>query len=632
MWQERYVSRWFIQTAEITGGFLAGLKLRLPETLTCVIGPRGSGKSTLAEALRFCVLGPGGTSNPRLALLRANLGSSIVAIDAFRSADHVRLGVRRTYGQPATLTGSDGRNIVAVDLDRGTFLPLDSYSADRIEEIAKESVGDKRRILLDELRSDEFYDITSRLAEHKRGLQANADEIRGTLRLIKDLTERIEELGDARAKLASLPPLPGKDGVTGELARAAAQNQNNEREDQATGTLLQRCSGARQGLDQLWQQLEAARASSQAPRPSVNENLLRAISEIFDVATAEASAFINQASHRLATAEAELRLLQERLRSAHAAQRSTYLQLQQKNEAAGAAVRERVAIEQAVAAIDAAEHQRMEATTRLADLRSKRNTLKASYLLERDRISALREAVAAELQRESGDNVRVRIYRNADSSGYEQILAEGLKGARVRNHEEILSSLTRLRPEQFAQILVDNDLAELEAQTDLGTERCRKILESCRTAVDPLDLEILSIEDRVGIELNVATKYSPSFRDAAELSAGQKCTALLPLLMARRESPLIIDQPEDNLDNHFIYETVVESIRRLKKHRQMIFITHNANIPVLAEAEMIVVLNSDGQTGSIQKCGTLDDCKNEIIDLLEGGKEAFELRRRRYAK
>jgi ABC-type bacteriocin/lantibiotic exporter with double-glycine peptidase domain len=104
------------------------------------------------------------------------------------------------------------------------------------------------------------------------------------------------------------------------------------------------------------------------------------------------------------------------------------------------------------------------------------------------------------------------------------------------------------------------------------------------------------------------------------------------LLLARRDTPLIIDQPEDNLDNHFIYETVVETIRRLKGRRQMVFITHNANIPVLAEADLVIVLNSDGKTGFVEQTGTLDECRDQIIDLLEGGQEAFELRRQRYAR
>ncbi len=141
---------------------------------------------------------------------------------------------------------------------------------------------------------------------------------------------------------------------------------------------------------------------------------------------------------------------------------------------------------------------------------------------------------------------------------------------------------------------------------------------------------MLPIDDRVIIELNVSTGANPNFKDASELSRGQKCTALLPILLARRDGPLLIDQPEDNLDNHFIYETVVESILRLKSRRQMIFITHNANIPVLGEAELVVVMNSDGIRGFVEKAGTVDECRNEIIDLLEGGEEAFELRRKRY--
>jgi hypothetical protein len=63
----------------------------------------------------------------------------------------------------------------------------------------------------------------------------------------------------------------------------------------------------------------------------------------------------------------------------------------------------------------------------------------------------------------------------------------------------------------------------------------------------------------------------------------------------------------------------------------MIFITHNANIPVLAEADLVIVMNSDGKVGFIEKSGSVDECRKEIIDLLEGGQEAFDLRSKRYA-
>ena len=261
-----------------------------------------------------------------------------------------------------------------------------------------------------------------------------------------------------------------------------------------------------------------------------------------------------------------------------------------------------------------------------------RRTLKADYLLKREKVSNLREAVAVELQQKIGEAVRVRVLRNADNLAYQQLLLQGLRGARVRNHEEILGGLMQLRPEQIAQIIQENDVDEFEDLLSLGRERSSKIIESFRTTLDPLAIEIIDIEDRISIELNVATAGQPHFKDAAELSQGQKCTALLPLLLSRRDMPLLIDQPEDNLDNHFIYETVVDAVRRLRGVRQMIFITHNANIPVLGEADHIIVMNSDGKKGYVQKAGSLDDCRDEIINLLEGGRKAFEARSRRYAK
>jgi ABC-type glutathione transport system ATPase component len=222
--------------------------------------------------------------------------------------------------------------------------------------------------------------------------------------------------------------------------------------------------------------------------------------------------------------------------------------------------------------------------------------------------------------------------KNADDLAYKQMLLQGLHGARVRNHEEILASLLELRPEHLAELIDANAVDDLEEQCSFGAERTRRILEAFKANLDPFALEIIDIEDRVSIELNVGNDTEPNFKDAAELSRGQKCTALLPLLLARRETPLLVDQPEDNLDNHFIYETVVETVRRLKSQRQMFFVTHNANIPVLGEADLVIVMDSNGRKGYVARSGSVDSCRTEIIDLLEGGREAFDLRRQRYER
>jgi hypothetical protein len=315
----------------------------------------------------------------------------------------------------------------------------------------------------------------------------------------------------------------------------------------------------------------------------------------------------------------------------HAQQAAEFAKVQQVHQVADDLYRVRLDLEQSVSRLLETEADRAVKRQELATLLKDRQTLKAVFLLEREQISTIRDSVAAELQQELGKKVRIRVIRNADDLDYRNLLTEGLKGARVRNHDEILTSLMQLRPEQLAQMVQSDDAEALDEACSFGTERARKIMDAFRENVDPLQMEIVQIEDQVKIELNVATNEQPIFKDAAELSRGQKCTALLPLLLARTQNPLIIDQPEDNLDNHFIYETVVNSIQRLKGKRQMIFITHNANIPVLAEADLVIVMNSDGKVGYIEKSGSIDECRDQIVDLLEGGNEAFELRRKRYA-
>ena len=132
-------------------------------------------------------------------------GGALVTIPALADASN-RYTIKRALKQNPVLLTSDGRPIQTVDLDRGTFLPLDAYSSTEIGAIADEALGHKRRNLLEELRSEQMRTIHMSLAESARALEANADRIRTARRTIDDLTEQIEELGDVRAGLSALAP------------------------------------------------------------------------------------------------------------------------------------------------------------------------------------------------------------------------------------------------------------------------------------------------------------------------------------------------------------------------------------------------------------------------------------------
>ena len=91
-------------------------------------------------------------------------------------------------------------------------------------------------------------------------------------------------------------------------------------------------------------------------------------------------------------------------------------------------------------------------------------------------------------------------------------------------------------------------------------------------------------------------------------------------------SPLIIDQPEDNLDNQYIYRNLVQDFRSIKNTRQIIIATHNSTNVVNTGCENIIVLESDHKKSWISKKGYCKEKKinREIINNLEGGVEAFE--------
>jgi hypothetical protein len=94
----------------------------------------------------------------------------------------------------------------------------------------------------------------------------------------------------------------------------------------------------------------------------------------------------------------------------------------------------------------------------------------------------------------------------------------------------------------------------------------------------------------------------------------------------------VFDQPEDDLDNRFIFRTLVDAVRQLKLERQLIFVTHNANIPVLGEADNVIVMRMETPTKAAPPVtGSVDEVKEHILTLLEGGADAFRRRHQKYA-
>jgi len=188
-------------------------------------------------------------------------------------------------------------------------------------------------------------------------------------------------------------------------------------------------------------------------------------------------------------------------------------------------------------------------------------------------------------------------------------------------------------------------LAELNEQDISGEESIPEVPSWCLTSgmrwrivekLSPtrrwLDIALTSLEDLPEFYYRPRDGERIEFRNA---SAGQQATALLKVLLAESSGPLMIDQPEEDLDNAIIQE-ITEVIWNSKTRRQLIFASHNANSVVNGDAELVVHCDyreeGDRTKGRIAGEGAIDrpPIREAIKNIMEGGEEAFELRRQKY--
>ena len=199
--------------------------------------------------------------------------------------------------------------------------------------------------------------------------------------------------------------------------------------------------------------------------------------------------------------------------------------------------------------------------------------------------------------------------------------------------------------ECFGRKRLTPEMVEEEAQVDFWTELPDEIknglLSFPTSDVDDslnvdkvLELDEIVFDDVPIVRLNDRPLDSQSVpRPLSELSPGQRCSAILPILLLTGDGPLVIDQPEDNLDNRLIRQVIVNILASIKLRRQVIVATHNPNLPVLGDAEQAIVLRASGEREcKLEASGNLDSSKvvRYVTDIMEGGREAFQYRQTVY--
>lgn len=609
---------------EVEGGFLDGMRHELSESLNCVIGGRGTGKTTVLELIRWALNQmPEQSKSPALhRLVQANLGSGRVSIDV-ETLNGVRYRVQRGYGEEPIVLGENGEPL-DIDIGSGNIFSAEIYSQNQIEEIANDPLFQLR--LIDKFLGEKVHELGAQVDATLQELRMNATELGRLRKEVTGLKEQVTGLPEIAEKLKAFRSQDA--GEEDEVLNAESQAKAvRDQEKKYLQDLQGALTGTRSDLEAVGAALPERIAEPSAEvLAGPNAKLLRQVKSMIDGAAREISQRVDEAIRVIDGAGEKLREKTESVVVTHLKQEKAYQDLLGRFEKEKDRAKERDKLRR--------RHNELQDEKKKLDRKSeelqKKEAARKALLLGlselRDERYQLRADVAKTISKQLTPTIRVRIEQYGNNEAYRDFLMESMKGAGFKYAQIVDRVVQRVPPNEFAAIVQRADVETLMDHLELDQDRANRFMLQLKDSRVIFDVELVELHDRPTIEL----RDGASYKDSSSLSTGQKCTTILPILLLESASPLLIDQPEDNLDNAYIYETVVRSVRGVQGRRQLIFVTHNPNLPVLSGEGRVFVLASTGEKASVKAAGTVDEVKDEVETILEGGKEAFQQRKARY--
>jgi ABC-type Mn2+/Zn2+ transport system ATPase subunit len=618
----------FIGIVWETEGFLRGCQIHFNENLNVLIGGRGSGKSTVIESLRY-VLGlepvGNGAKDIHKGIVSGVLksGTKISLLVQSYQPDRRRFLIQRTVPDPPRVIDENGdvMKLKPLDIVRGVAV----YGQNELAELARspEKLTSLlyRFVAVDDAEDGHYQELIEKLRESRQGIldcmskAKRADEQLAALPALMETLERYRAAG-VEAKLKSRDAIIRAEGI---LTTAQQRLQPVREAREALADAVDTDAGflsdeALNGLPAT-ETLRGLGGTLSRLKAGVEQ-----AEELLDKALADAEREIAAAA---AVVETEKRSSQQAYEAA--------LRELQKEKIDG---NEFIKLRQDIERLSPLQAQKAGFETRQkAFEQRRRNELAAWDDLKRRRFQELEKA-AKRVSRELPDRLRVTVRYGADRKALLELIKR--RPGRFAEAAEALAQKDDLSLGALAEALRAGKEA-LNKQFGIPVTQGEKLAAAGREL--PMEVEELDLPHATEIELNVGPERAPpEWRKLGDLSTGQKATALLYLLLLDAEAPLVLDQPEDNLDNRFISEGIVPRIRAEKRRRQFIFTSHNANIPVLGDAELIIGMRAVGEAGDghaeipPEYMGSIDKKSVAALaeEILEGGKEAFMQRRKKY--
>lgn len=640
--------------------FLGPLDLDLNPQYSALIGGRGTGKSTILEYVRWalCDQPPMGDEDetPNYQARRGRLiDGTLKALGATVQVNYVLNGVPHVVRR-AAVDGSVKMKIGSGDLAACTeeevraLLPIQAYSQKQLSDVSVR-VDELTRFITSPIKGD--LDRLDRKAadraNHIREANATRLRFRDLSQLLHNRLLEEQSINEqATAIRSSLVGLSDDDRTLLDQGRSYNTAHSTVAAWRAgAGTLATKARELRR--------IAATQQSSLQPPPDDPEDMRQPLAE----AHSAYAALLDDAVQSLeALAKAAAAIGEDEASGPWSAWDAGYASFQARYAEAVQRSSSHTEKIQQLRELEAKLVELAEETTRVRETLATLTTAEESYIKARDEWLAaqterdnLIERECAELTARSGGLIRVQVRQYANADGFVHALRQCLTGSRVQSAkiEGLGEAITTAADPKNTWL---SALGELEALAHYDAERVQgearpqtpvlvklglsasdsERISNTLKPDDWLTLSLIPIESVPIYDFRAREDEYISFKNA---SAGQQATALLKTLLNQPGPPLIVDQPEEDLDNPVMLE-IVSQLWEAKKLRQIIFASHNANLVVNGDAELVAWFGyrtaGDQSRGMIQGVGAIDveEARGAIKQIMEGGEAAFRLRREKY--
>ena len=611
------------------GGFLDESKLHFNSNLNVLIGGRGTGKSTIIESIRT-VLGMEAKSDA------ATEGHTGIVQNVLKNGTKISLliqtyepisqlyKIERTIPNPPRVIDENDKisNLLPADVLPGIEIFGQHEILSLVQNKTKLTHLLKRFVKIDNV-------LQSRKAKVIRDLENNRRSLIDAQRELEQIGELLQELPRLKERLQRF--------IDAGLEKRLQEQSHVIREERILESARERIEPFQDSLTELNSNLPIDRTfiSPKALEELPGNTVLAQLNTIFEDFEKDLNQVVELLDHAIQKAKKNKTVLntkwQERKQTVQVDYEKILREMQVENLDGEdfINVRRRVETLQPLG-------ERQETVKQILEqhLEIRKQLLAEWEEIKRKEFQELFKA-AKKVNKLMVDRVKIDMEFEGDRTPVFDML-RGNVGGKVSSTIKVLESVDNFSLTSFVSACRNGkeEIVNAYGTTETQAEHLAN--------ADPevfMQIEELELPTTATIALNVELENeTPLWKELDELSTGQKATAILMHLLLESKMPLIIDQPEDDLDNRFITESIVPRIREGKQNRQFIFSTHNANIPVLGDAELICGLSAPerGEHGGGQireeHLGSIDDLAvRELVEqILEGGEEAFERRRRKY--